>query len=109
MIELVKTKINACCYCNTKSRAVVFYDYYDTPLAPYCIDCFVYVMNDLLKRYDKAVQKINQIDKNLEQEKLDNLDNKCRTIFAKHILNGDREEAVKEFWNVCQKYKKDIN
>jgi hypothetical protein len=66
LIELVKTRINACCYCNTKSRAVVFYEYYDTDQAPYCIDCFVYVMNDLIKRYDKAVQKIKDIDNKIE-------------------------------------------
>ena len=58
LIELCKDELYACCYCNTKSRTVAFYDYYDTHLAPYCIDCFVFVMNELLNKYNKAIQNI---------------------------------------------------
>ena len=34
------------------------------------------------------------------QEKMDHTNTKCRCIFANHILNGDRDERVKEFFEI---------
>jgi len=62
LIELCKTKRYGCCYCNTRARIVAFYDYYDTPLAPYCIDCFVYVMNEILKKYQNIANREDKVE-----------------------------------------------
>jgi hypothetical protein len=93
LIELCKYRLYACCYCNTKSRTVAFYDYYDTPLAPYCIDCFVYVMNELLNKYNKAIQNIKLPEDKIEEiEKMNHTSTEARIAYAKHILDDNRDE-----------------
>jgi hypothetical protein len=56
---------------------------------------------------DKLREEIKQLKKQSEdwhqkyiQEKMDHTSTQCRSIFATHILNGDRDDRVKEFMEI---------
>lgn len=107
LIELCKYRLYACCYCNTKSRTVAFYDYYDTPLAPYCIDCFTYVMNELLNKYNKAIQNIKLPEDKIEEIEKMNKDISISYDCYKSVLsdNDKLRDRVKQLEKECQAWK----
>lgn len=51
------------------------------------------VLND----NEKLRKEIESLKKQLQEEKNAHTETQCRVIFATHILNGNREEATKEF------------
>jgi hypothetical protein len=76
------------------SNVSIGYDLYKSVLAD----------NDKLREEIKDLKKLSEDWHNKYiQEKMDHTTTQCRAIFAKHILNGDRDERVKEF------LEKDIN
>ena len=40
-LVFVTEEMYGCAACNKKEKVLVLFDYYDTPLAPYCSSCFV--------------------------------------------------------------------
>jgi hypothetical protein len=61
----------------------------------------------VLKDNDNLREEIKQLKKQAEdwhnkyiKEKMDHTTTRCRSIFATHILNGDRDDRVKEFMEI---------
>ena len=56
-LVFVTEEMYGCAACNKKEKVLVLYDYYDTPLAPYCSSCFVAKMVVILEAYSKVISK----------------------------------------------------
>ena len=57
-LVFVTQEMYGCAACNKKEKVLVLFDYYDTPLAPYCSSCFVAKMVVILEAYSKVAQSI---------------------------------------------------
>ena len=57
-LVFVTEKRYGCAACNKSEEVLVLWDYYDTPLAPYCASCFVAKVVLILKNYQKVAEKI---------------------------------------------------
>lgn len=62
----------------------------------------------LVKENYELRSELRRLIEDLQQEKNDHTMTKCRAIFATHILNGDRDERVKEYFNDSEEMKKEF-
>ena len=56
-LVFVTEKRYGCAACNKSEEVLVLWDYYDTPLAPYCASCFVNKMRLVLEGYSRAIKE----------------------------------------------------
>jgi hypothetical protein len=59
--------------------------------------------NTMIKENVELRNEIQELKDKLESEKSNHTLDNCRMIFASHILNGNRDEKVKEFTNEYEK------
>ena len=65
----------------------------------------VLIDNDKLREENKFLEKSNKHWKDLYfQERTEHTKTKARIVFGQHILSGNREEKVKEFWENNKEY-----
>jgi hypothetical protein len=53
--------------------------------------------NNKTKENYRLRSEVKELEEELQEEKDAHTTTKCRAIFAKHVLNGDRDERVKDF------------
>lgn len=58
--------------------------------------------NKLRKENYELRSELKRLIEDLQEEKKDHTMTKCRSIFATHILNGDRDERVIEHLNISE-------
>ena len=68
------------------------------------IEIGVNLYRSVLNDNDKLRKENESLKKQLQEEKNAHTETECRIIFAKHILNGNREERVKNFFNQGYNY-----
>lgn len=68
------------------------------------IEIGVNLYRSVLNDNDKLRKENESLKKQLQEEKAAHTDTKARIVFAEHILNGNREEKVKQFFNQGYNY-----
>lgn len=60
-------------------------------------------------KIDYLNNKIKELEKQLSDEKIAHTKTAARIVFAQHILSGNREDKVKDFWNNNLEYVNEYN